>query len=78
MAAQALGPGTTIVRRRAFFGLLDAGGWAWATLKAAFWFVGLSMLASGAVLAVFGEETHPRLGPAMRAGLPGPRGTPPR
>jgi len=44
MAAQALGPGTTIVRRRAFFGLLDAGGWAWATLKAAFWFVIIIML----------------------------------
>lgn len=42
--AQALGPGTTIVRRRAFFGLLDAGGWAWATLKAAFWFVVIVML----------------------------------
>ncbi len=44
MAAQALGPGTSIVRRRAFFGLLDAGGWAWATLKAAFWFVAIIML----------------------------------
>jgi hypothetical protein len=44
MAAQALGPGTTIVRRRALFGLLDAGGWAWATLKAAFWFVVIIML----------------------------------
>jgi hypothetical protein len=44
MAAQALGPGTTIVRRRAFFGLLDAGGWAWATLKAAFWFVVIAMM----------------------------------
>lgn len=44
MAAQALGPGPTIVRRRAFFGLLDAGGWAWATVKAAFWFVVIVML----------------------------------
>ncbi len=44
MAAQALGPGTTIVRRRAFFGLLDAGGWAWATLKAGFWFVVIVMM----------------------------------
>ena len=44
MAAQALGPDTTIVRRRAFFGLLDAGGWAWATLKAAFWFVVIIIL----------------------------------
>ena len=44
MAAQALGPGTTIVRRRAFFGLLDAGGWAWAVLKASFWFVTIIMM----------------------------------
>jgi hypothetical protein len=44
MAAQALGPGPTIVRRRAFFGLLDAGGWAWAIVKAAFWFVVIIML----------------------------------
>jgi hypothetical protein len=44
MAAQALGTGTTTVRRRAFFGLLDAGGWAWATLKAIFWFVAIVML----------------------------------
>ena len=26
-------------RRRAFFGLLDAEGWGWASLKAAFWFI---------------------------------------
>ena len=44
MAAQALGPGTTIARRRAFFGLLDAGGWAWAIFKAFFWFVTIIML----------------------------------
>lgn len=44
MGAQALGPGGTIVRRRVFFGLLDAGGWAWATLKAAFWFVVIIMM----------------------------------
>jgi len=44
MAAQALGPGPTIVRRRALFGLLDAGGWAWATAKAAFWFVVIVIL----------------------------------
>jgi MFS family permease len=30
-------------------------------VQAAFWFVGLSMLASGTLLAVWGEETHPRL-----------------
>ncbi|HLO35559.1 MAG TPA: hypothetical protein VK194_05735 [Candidatus Deferrimicrobium sp.] len=39
MAQQALHPGTTQTRGRAFFGLLDANGWGWATLKAAFWFI---------------------------------------
>src|SRR5258706_747806 len=39
MAQQALPPGTTQTRGRAFFGLLDANGWGWATLKAAFWFI---------------------------------------
>lgn len=39
MAQQALLPGTTHPRRRAFFGLLDANGWGWASLKAAFWFI---------------------------------------
>lgn len=33
-------------------------------LEAAFWFVALSMLASGAVLMWQGEETHPRINPA--------------
>jgi hypothetical protein len=37
MAELALPPGA--VRRRAVFGLLDADGWAWATLKATFWFI---------------------------------------
>ena len=37
MAQQALPPGA--VRRRTAFGLLDADGWTWAGLKAAFWFV---------------------------------------
>ena len=32
--------------------------------EAAFWFVGLSMLASGGLLYLWGEETHPRLNPA--------------
>lgn len=36
--ARALPAGPT-PRRRAFFGLLDADGWGWASLKAAFWFV---------------------------------------
>ena len=39
MAQQALQAGTTRTRGRALFGLLDANGWGWATLKAAFWFV---------------------------------------
>jgi len=34
-------------------------------LEAAFWFVALSMFASGAILFVWGEETHPRLNPAI-------------
>jgi MFS family permease len=33
-------------------------------LETAFWFVALAMLASGAVLFRWGEETHPRLNPA--------------
>lgn len=44
MADKALGPGTRIVPRRAFFGLLDAGGWGWATLKAIVWMVLLILL----------------------------------
>lgn len=37
MAQYALPPGA--VRRRAVFGLLDADGWGWATIKAIFWFL---------------------------------------
>jgi hypothetical protein len=44
MAQQALGPGMTIPRRRAFFGLLDANGWAWAGVKAFVWLVIMIML----------------------------------
>ena len=33
-------------------------------LESAFWFVAVAMLLSGAVLYVWGEETHPRLNPA--------------
>ncbi len=33
-----------MARRRAFFGLLDANGWGWAIVKAAFWFVVIVML----------------------------------
>ena len=39
MATQALSAGPLPRRRRAFFGLLDADGWGWATLKAFFWFI---------------------------------------
>ena len=34
------------------------------SLETAFWFVAVAMLASGAVLFRWGEETHPRLHPA--------------
>jgi hypothetical protein len=44
MAEQALGPGGTMARKRAFFGLLDANGWGWAIVKAAFWFVVIIMM----------------------------------
>ena len=37
MAQQALPPGA--VRRRAMFGLLDADGWGYATMKAGWWFL---------------------------------------
>ena len=37
MAQYALPPGA--VERRTVFGLLDADGWAWATIKATFWFL---------------------------------------
>jgi len=39
MAQQALGAGTTGPRRRALFGLLDANGWGWASIKAFIWLV---------------------------------------
>jgi hypothetical protein len=39
MAQQALGPGTTVRRRRAMFGLLDADGWTWASVKAFIWLI---------------------------------------
>jgi MFS family permease len=34
-------------------------------IESAFWFVAASMLVSGAVLCRWGEETHPRLNPAL-------------
>src|ERR1044072_3966482 len=39
MAEQALGPGTAVPRRRGLFGLLDAEGWGWASVKAFVWLV---------------------------------------
>lgn len=39
MAQQALGTGMTVRRRRALFGLLDANGWGWATIKAFVWLI---------------------------------------
>ena len=45
----------------------SASGWPHSftgATEAAFWFVAISMFASGAVLFWLGEETHPRLNPA--------------
>jgi N-acetylneuraminic acid mutarotase len=42
MTQQALGAGPT--RRRVLFGLLDADGWTWATVKAAIWLVIIIMV----------------------------------
>lgn len=39
MAQQALGAGRSVPRRRALFGLLDADGWTWASVKAFVWLV---------------------------------------
>ena len=40
MTQRALQAGTTTqTRGRALFGLLDANGWGWASVKAAFWFI---------------------------------------
>ena len=39
MAQQALPAGRTQTRGRALFGLFDANGWGWASLKATFWFI---------------------------------------
>ena len=44
MAQQALGAGTTVPRKRALFGALDADGWAWAGVKATFWLVVIIMM----------------------------------
>ena len=39
MAQQALGAGTSVPRRRAVFGLFDADGWGWASVKAFVWLI---------------------------------------
>jgi len=39
MAHTALPAANSAIRRRTFFGLLDADGWTWAGVKAVFWFV---------------------------------------
>jgi hypothetical protein len=39
MAQQALGTGTAVPRRRAMFGLFDADGWGWASVKAFAWLI---------------------------------------
>ena len=44
MAQQALGTGMIMPRRRAMFGLLDADGWAWASVKAFVWLVIIILL----------------------------------
>ena len=44
MAQQALGAGSTVPRKRAFFGALDADGWAWAGVTATFWLVVIIMM----------------------------------
>jgi MFS family permease len=38
------------------------------TVDTAFWFVAISMFLSGAVLWIFGEETHPRINPMKSGG----------
>ncbi len=43
MAQQAVSAGSTM-RRRAFFGLFDADGWSWASVKAFVWFVAIIFL----------------------------------
>lgn len=43
MAGQVTSTGSAS-RKRVLFGLLDADGWTWASLKAAFWFVVIIML----------------------------------
>jgi hypothetical protein len=44
MAQQALGTGMIVPRKRALFGLLDADGWTWASIKAFVWLVIIILL----------------------------------
>ncbi len=44
MAQRALGTGMIVPRKRALFGLLDADGWAWASVKAVIWLVIIILL----------------------------------
>ncbi len=44
MAQRALTAGMTMPRKRALFGLLDADGWAWASVKAAIWLIAILLL----------------------------------
>ena len=44
MAQQALTAGMTVPRKRALFGLLDADGWAWASVKAFIWLIIIVLL----------------------------------
>jgi hypothetical protein len=44
MAQRALGPGMIVPRKRALFGLLDADGWAWASVKAFIWLIIIILL----------------------------------
>lgn len=44
MAQQALTAGMIVPRKRAFFGLLDADGWGWASVKAAVWLVIITLM----------------------------------
>ena len=39
MAQRALGAGSIVPKRRALFGLLDADGWMWASVKAFIWLI---------------------------------------
>ncbi|HEX8938699.1 MAG TPA: hypothetical protein VF763_00930 [Candidatus Limnocylindrales bacterium] len=44
MTERALRPGGSLERRRVAFGLFDADGWSWASVKALFWFVVIILL----------------------------------